>query len=75
MISCAEAKNALNTFHDNSNNEPPRKFFLRDEVVIHNKVDDVWVIVNGFVLNITSLFQNRTKFINAVNDFLNFILK
>lgn len=31
-------------------------FFLRDEVILHNKKDDAWAIVNGKVIDISSLF-------------------
>lgn len=34
------------------------KFYLHDEVVIHNELDDAWVVLNNKVLNISHLFKN-----------------
>lgn len=42
-------------------------FFTRDEVVIHNSRDDMWVIVNGAVFDLTNLFVTRME-LNSVND-------
>ncbi|XP_050078438.1 cytochrome b5 domain-containing protein 1 [Anopheles maculipalpis] len=36
--------------------QPPCKYFLRDEVVIHNDESSAWVIVHGIVIDITPLF-------------------
>ncbi|XP_040170314.1 cytochrome b5 domain-containing protein 1 [Anopheles arabiensis] len=36
--------------------QPPLKYFLRDEVVIHNEATSAWVIVHGTVIDITPLF-------------------
>ncbi|XP_053663431.1 cytochrome b5 domain-containing protein 1 [Anopheles marshallii] len=35
---------------------PPCKYFLRDEVVIHNDETSAWVIVHGVVIDTTPLF-------------------
>lgn len=40
-------------------------YFTRDEVVIHNSQDDMWVSVNGNVLDLTNLFASR---IDSMND-------
>lgn len=37
------------------------KYFCRDEVVIHNKIDDVWFIINKRVIDLTSLFKQHSK--------------
>uniref|UniRef100_A0A182SGW6 Cytochrome b5 heme-binding domain-containing protein n=1 Tax=Anopheles maculatus TaxID=74869 RepID=A0A182SGW6_9DIPT len=37
--------------------QPPCKYFLRDEVVIHNDESSAWVIVHGIVIDITPLFS------------------
>lgn len=44
------------------------KYFTRDEVVIHNTQDDMWVIVNGIVLNLTNLFTSRGMEFDSMND-------
>lgn len=41
--------------------------FTRDEVVIHNSPDDIWVIVNGLVFDLTNLVQRRSKTMNDVS--------
>lgn len=33
------------------------KFYLRNEVVIHNQPDDIWIIINGRVLDITKFIK------------------
>lgn len=35
-----------------------RKYFLTDEILLHNKLDDIWFILNNRILNLTHLFQN-----------------
>ena len=55
MFSCEETTE----FFKNYSDEPePKKvnYYLRREVVVHNKKDDIWVIVNGRVLNLTEFF-------------------
>lgn len=42
-------------------------FFTRDEVVIHNSQHDMWVIVNGIVLDLTNLFEGRMESMNDVS--------
>ena len=44
-----------------------RTFFTRDEVVIHNSRDDIWVIINGTVIDLTNFFQKRVES-DTVND-------
>jgi len=39
-------------------NTSAKKFYLHDEVVIHNELDDAWVVLNNKVLNISYLFKN-----------------
>lgn len=41
-------------------------YFTRDEVVIHNSQDDIWVVVNGLVLELTSFFEKRLDSMNDV---------
>lgn len=35
-----------------------KKFYLHDEIVIHNKLDDLWVVLNNKVLDLSDLFKN-----------------
>lgn len=44
-----------------------RMFLTRDEVVIHNSRDDIWVIINGTVLDLTTFFHKRLES-DTVND-------
>lgn len=52
-------------------------YFTRDEVVIHNSQDDIWVIVNELVLDLTNLMKKREDSINDVRniqtDFARFV--
>lgn len=41
------------------------RFYLRDEVVIHNQIDDIWVIINRIVYNLTELIKDRLDSLNA----------
>lgn len=41
-------------------------YFTKDEVVIHNSQDDIWVIVNGSVFDLTNVIKKRLK--TAMND-------
>ena len=41
------------------------KFFRKDEVVIHNQIYDIWVIINKNVLYLTKFFEARE---NSMND-------
>ncbi|XP_055600562.1 cytochrome b5 domain-containing protein 1 [Uranotaenia lowii] len=38
---------------------PCEKFFLRDEVVVHNRIDDAWVVIRGNVFDVTPLFDRN----------------
>lgn len=42
-------------------------WLTRDEVVIHNSVDDMWVIVNGLVFDLTNLVRSRSETMNDVS--------
>lgn len=44
-------------------------YFTRDEVVIHNSQTDMWVIVNGRVLDLTNLIEKRLETMNDVSLF------
>lgn len=35
-----------------------RKYYLFNEIVIHNKIDDIWIVINDKVLDLTDLFRN-----------------
>lgn len=37
----------------------PIKFFTKDEVVVHNRPEDFWLIIHGWVLDLTSMLQKR----------------
>lgn len=41
--------------------------YTRDEVVVHNKPDDIWVIVNDRVFDLTNLVQSRLDSMNDVS--------
>jgi hypothetical protein len=43
------------------------KYYLRDEVVIHNRSDDIWIIIHGKVLDLTKLLKDR-KDSDTMND-------
>lgn len=44
-------------------------YFTRDEVFIHNSQTDMWVIVNGRVLDLTNLIMMRLETMNDVSLF------
>lgn len=46
--------------------EIPEQYFLRDEVAFHNTADDLWIIVNDVVYNLTHLIQERKDSMNPV---------
>lgn len=48
--------------------EVPRKlrFYLFDEVVIHNKKDDCWVVIHRNVFDLTPMIRDRLDHWNAV---------
>ncbi|XP_055838467.1 cytochrome b5 domain-containing protein 1 [Episyrphus balteatus] len=37
------------------------KYFIYDEVVIHDKIDNFWVIIHGDVIDLTPLLQDRIE--------------
>jgi cytochrome b involved in lipid metabolism len=39
--------------------QPKLRYLTRDEVVVHNSHDDMWVIVNGRVFDVTSLYEKE----------------
>lgn len=48
------------------------KYFLRDEVVIHNHAKDIWVIINRHVFNLTPLYADRR---GSMNDVIRILMK
>lgn len=44
-------------------------YFTQDEVVIHNSQTDMWVIVNGRVLDLTNFIMKRLETMNDVSLF------
>lgn len=44
-------------------------YFTRDEVVIHNSEDDIWVSVNNLVYDLTNLIQKRQETMSDVSSF------
>lgn len=47
--------------------EPKKlRFYLWDEVVIHNKKDDCWVVIHRNVLDLTPMIRDRLDHWNAV---------
>lgn len=62
------------------------KYFTRDEVIIHNKIDDIWIIINNRVFDLTEYFyykksilteviSNKTRIKNLIlllNKFINY---
>ena len=65
--------------------KPKLKYYLYDEVCIHNKRDDFWVVIHGNVLDLTQLLNDRcdswnnVKRIffcnNSVNNFFFFFVR
>lgn len=43
------------------------RFYLLDEVVLHNKKDDFWVVIHGNVLDLTPLLKDRYDHWNSVS--------
>lgn len=43
-------------------------FYTRDEVVVHNSSDDMWVSVNRMVFDLTNLFAKRSDTMNDVSS-------
>lgn len=43
-------------------------FYTRDEVVVHNSTDDMWVSVNRLVFDLTNLFAMRSDTMNDVSS-------
>lgn len=43
------------------------RYYTTNEVVIHNKTDDIWVIINNVIFNLTRLIENRLYTINDVS--------
>lgn len=42
------------------------KYFLRDEVAVHNKLQDFWVILHGNVLDLTMFLKTRQDSMTCV---------
>lgn len=47
--------------------KPQLKYYLYDEVCIHNKRDDFWVVIHGNVFDLTQLLNDRLDSWNNVN--------
>lgn len=43
------------------------RYYTRNEVVIHNKTDDIWVIINNVIFNLTRIIENRSDTMNDVS--------
>lgn len=43
-------------------------FYTKDEVVVHNSTDDMWVSVNRLVFDLTNLFAKRSDTMNDVSS-------
>lgn len=43
------------------------RYYTRNEVVIHNKMTDIWVIINNVIFNLTRLMENRSDTMNNVS--------
>lgn len=70
MLSCEETQAWLDHYHNIANGilpQPPVKRLIRDEVVVHNRHDDIWVIVNGKVIDLTSFFVRIQGLISPVS--------
>lgn len=69
MLSCEELFELQNRLE---NPLPPKHvstFYLRDEVSLHNSPDNVWVIVNGRVLDLNPFLAKPDVFTTAVGLF------
>lgn len=43
------------------------RYYLHDEVVLHNKKDDFWVVLHGNVLDLTPFLKDRYDHWNSVS--------
>lgn len=43
-------------------------YFMRDEVVVHNSQEDIWVSANGIVYDLTNLIQKRLETMTDVSS-------
>lgn len=64
---CLEIK-VSKSFLNSSRMDSKCIFYTRNEVVIHNTADDMWVIVNGLVFDLTNLFAMRSDTMNDVSS-------
>ena len=46
---------------------PPSVYFIPNEVVVHNSVNDMWIIVHKMVFDLTNLFKKRSDTMNDVS--------
>jgi Cytochrome b5-like Heme/Steroid binding domain len=51
------------------------KYFRRDEIVVHNTISDIWVIINGQVFDLSKLLKDRhdSDTVNEVSNTRNFL--
>lgn len=52
------------------------RYFTKDEIVVHNKPDDIWLIIHGWVLDLSDFFEKRRCSMNDVrkSTFILFLL-
>lgn len=44
-------------------------YYTRDEVLIHNTQDNIWIILNCSVLDLTKLVAGRKETMNDVSSY------
>jgi len=49
------------------------RYYLKDEVVSHNKKDDCWVIIHTNVFDLTPMLKDRLDHWNRVGYIIKFI--
>ncbi|XP_034670226.1 cytochrome b5 domain-containing protein 1 [Drosophila subobscura] len=46
------------------------RYYLRDEIVLHNKKDDCWITIHGNVFDLTPMIRDRLDHWNSNMDYL-----
>lgn len=68
MLSCEEAQEFLDKYHNaHKLKVKPVKYYCPDEVAVHNKPDDIWVVINRNILDLSAFCTWRTDFLTPVN--------
>lgn len=49
---------------------PPSVYFTRDEIVIHNMPNDIWITIHEVVFDLSNFIKNRSETLNDVRKYL-----